>query len=80
MLEQILMTGCGKDESVSHGENIVKNYYERINKLETITPFAFLGTPLSKKEDRMAECGRLYLLLGNFKAYCEIMVSLSISL
>ncbi len=56
---------------------IAQSYYAKIQKLETASPFSFLGTPLSKKEDRMAECAKMYLKLGNFKAYCELMISLS---
>lgn len=80
MLSNILKSESGFEGDVNYVGNIIKNYYERIHKLETTTPFAFLGTPLSKKEDRMIECAKLYLLLGNFKAFCEIMVSLSINL
>ena len=60
-----------------HTNDIAKSYYSKIQKLETASPFAFLGTVLSKKEDRLVECAKTYLKLGNFKAYCEIMISLS---
>jgi WD repeat-containing protein 17 len=35
-----------------------------------------LGTPLSKKEDRLAEAGKLMLKSGNFQAYCVIQMQL----
>jgi hypothetical protein len=31
---------------------------------------------MAKKEDRLLESAKLYLKLGNFKQYCEIMIQL----
>ena len=35
-----------------------------------------LGTPLSRKEDRLAEAANLMLKSGNFQEYCEIHMKL----
>ncbi len=67
----------GEARRILHINDLAKAYYGKIQKLETASPFTFLGTALSKKEDRAAECARLLLKLGNFKGYCEIMCSLS---
>ena len=82
MIESLLApakagTKSALEGRIAHLGKIVQSYYGKIQKLETASPFAFLGTPLSKKEDRMAECAKMYLKLGNFKAYCECMISLS---
>jgi len=65
------------DIRLFHIKEIAKGYLQKIQRLEKASPFSFLGTALSKKEDRMAECAKIYLKLGNFKEYCEILVSLS---
>ncbi len=68
---------AGGESQIHHISGIAKAYLAKAQRLETASPFAFLGTPLSKKEDRMAECAKIYLKLGDFKGYCEKMVLLS---
>eukprot|EP01022_Parablepharisma_sp_SALTPOND_P018648 TRINITY_DN3078_c4_g1_i1.p1 TRINITY_DN3078_c4_g1~~TRINITY_DN3078_c4_g1_i1.p1 ORF type:complete len:595 (-),score=77.13 TRINITY_DN3078_c4_g1_i1:3355-5139(-) len=63
---------------VLHINDIARAYYSRIQQLETAGPFSFLGTALAKKEDRLAECAKMYLKLGDVKQYCEIMISLGL--
>jgi len=70
--------GISGDGKILNLTRVVQGHYAKIQKLETASPFAFLGTSLAKKEDRLAECAKMYLSLGNFKAYCETMISLSI--
>jgi len=62
---------------VLHVNDIAKAYFSKIQNLETAGPFSFLGTALAKKEDRLAECAKMYLKLGDVKQYCEIMISLN---
>ena len=65
---------------ILHVNDIARAYYSKVQQLETAGPFAYLGTALAKKEDRLAECAKIYLKLGDVKQYCEIMISLSISI
>ncbi len=70
-------TKSATDNRVLHISDIAQAYYSRAQQLESASPFSFLGTSLTKKEDRMAECARIYLKLGDVKQFCEIMISLS---
>ncbi len=61
---------------ILHVNDIARAYYSKKEQLETASPFAYLGTALAKKEDRLAECARISLKLGDVKQYCETMISL----
>lgn len=78
-LLEMILTQKETDSSnrIHHINDIVRAYYSRIQQLETAGPFSYLGTALAKKEDRLGECARMYLKLGNVKRYCEIMISLN---
>jgi len=65
------------ENRILHVNDIARAYYSKIQQLETASPFAYLGTALAKKEDRLAECAKMYLKLGDIKQFCEIMISLS---
>lgn len=62
---------------ILHVNDIARAQYSKAQQLESASPFAFLGTRLAKKEDRLLECAKIYLKLGDVKQYCEIMISLS---
>ena len=64
------------ENKIRHVNDIVKAYYSKIEQLETAGPFSYLGTALAKKDDRLMECARMYLKLGDIKQYCEIMFTL----
>ena len=36
----------------------------------------YLGTSLAKKEERLLECGRILLEMGEYQKYCEIMMDI----
>ena len=64
------------ENRIRHINDITRAYYSKIEQLETAGPFSFLGTALAKKEDRLMECAKMHLKLGDIKQYCEIMMSL----
>jgi hypothetical protein len=51
-------------------------FNSKAQELETTTTLAMLGTTLSKKEDRLMEAAKIYLKLGDFKQYCNILIEL----
>lgn len=65
---------------ILHVNDIARAYYSKAQQLESASPFAYLGSALAKKEDRIAECAKYYLKLGDVRQYCELLISLSISL
>jgi len=78
LLEMILtQKEIDSNNKIHHINDIVRAYYSKILQLETAGPFSFLGTALAKKEDKLAECAKMYLKLGDVKQYCEIMISLN---
>lgn len=36
----------------------------------------YLGTNFAKKEDRLLECARILLEIGDYRKYCNIMVEI----
>lgn len=62
---------------ILHVNDMARAYFARMEQLEAAGPFAYLGTALAKKEDRMAECARICLKLGDVRQFCETMISLS---
>ena len=60
---------------ILHMSDMAGAYLSKAQFLESSTTMSMLGTALTKKEDRMMECAKIYLKLGQVKEYCEILIS-----
>ena len=64
------------ENKVAPLSEIMSSYTSLAQELETSTSFAYLGTALARKEDRLSEAAKIHLKTGNIFQYCEIMVKL----
>jgi hypothetical protein len=55
---------------------LMSSFVQLAEELETSSSFAYLGTALAKKDDRLREAAKIHLKTGNFYQYCEIQVKL----
>ena len=61
---------------VHHITDVAAAYSSKAQNLLNANPMSMLGTTLAKKEDRLQESARLFLVSGNFQQYCEIQMQL----
>lgn len=59
---------------IAHISDLVSIFKAKVEDLSTSSNLAYLGTEFARKEERMAECAKLLLSIGDFKGYCEIMM------
>ena len=64
------------ENSIAPLEEISTSYKALAEELQTASSFAYLGTGLARKEDRLREAAKIHLKTGNIQQYCEIMIQL----
>lgn len=59
-----------QNSRIVHLSELLSVSKSRVEELESTSNMAYLGTNLAKKEERLLECARILLEMGDYRKYC----------